>query len=505
MCSVSAYAEQVPGVVIDHRYASTRQYIGSPSIVIAPNGDYVASHDFFGPGASEATSTITRTYISKDRGQTWTQTAEFNESEWGGLFVLKGRVYLMSTSKENGRLVIRTSDDDGHSWSGPHYLTEDAGYCPGPLPFVIHDGRIYHAAEYQNGGPWGEFKAFMMWAPINSDLTKASSWSYSNRLPFPVGDNGFTWLEGNAVIAPDGSVLNILRVQGRQKIAILKLYGATLKLQQFADFPGGSTKFVIHFDSVSKLYWTLSNPALPGEPLAVSEPGSVRNTLAVMSSPDLIHWTPRAIVLHHSDARLYGFHYVDWQFDGSDIIVVSRTAFDDDQGGANSYHNANYLTFHRVKSFRRLGTVRLDGSPFTAAEVVSPQQIDRWSIATTKYAADAPSGAYSQPIGQYGNHATALVTRVKTGEAEQHRDWNDIFVVTAGEASLVSGGHLVDGHLIAPGENRGSSIEGGTVKALQPGSVVHIDAQIPHQLIINSGKSTTYFVVKVKVESAAVR
>lgn len=40
---------QVPGVVIDHLPAGTGLFVGSPSIAIWTNGDYVVSHDFFGP------------------------------------------------------------------------------------------------------------------------------------------------------------------------------------------------------------------------------------------------------------------------------------------------------------------------------------------------------------------------------------------------------------------------------------------------------------------------
>ena len=40
----------VPGVIIAHRAASTENYIGSPSLAVLPDGSYVASHDFFGPG-----------------------------------------------------------------------------------------------------------------------------------------------------------------------------------------------------------------------------------------------------------------------------------------------------------------------------------------------------------------------------------------------------------------------------------------------------------------------
>jgi len=31
---------------------------------------------------------------------------------------------------------------------------------------------------------------------------------------------------------------------------------------------------------------------------------------------------------------------------------VSRASFEEAEGGAHDYHDANYLTFHRVKDFR---------------------------------------------------------------------------------------------------------------------------------------------------------
>ncbi len=83
-------------------------------------------------------------------------------------------------------------------------------------------------------------------------------------------------------------------------------------------------------------------------------PGAIRNTLALTTSPDLLHWTVRAILLTHPDVKKHGFQYADWQFDGDDIIAVSRTASDDGLGGANNYHNANFLTFHRWENFREL-------------------------------------------------------------------------------------------------------------------------------------------------------
>lgn len=501
--AITSYAkiDQVPGVVIDHQDVSSRQYIGSPSILIAPNGDYVSTHDLFGPGSPSTTSAEIKVFVSHDRGITWKQTASFREQFWANLFANNGRIYLMGTNAEYGRIVIRTSDDNGQSWSGPRYLTDDSGYHTAPVPMVIRNRRIYRAFEFHPSGPWGSFQAFLMWAPTDSDLTNAASWTFSNRLTFPVGDEGNTWLEGNAVVAPDGSIVDILRVNNLEHAAILKLSDKTLKLDRFVNFTGGAKKFTIRFDRVSKLYWSLVNPAIPGEPLSVSSPGSVRNTLALVSSPDLVHWTPRIIVLHHPDAASYGFQYVDWQFDGPDIILVSRTAFGDSAGMAHSYHDANYFTFHRVSSFRKLHSIKLGGSRFTDAEIASPQQLGKWSSATASEALKRPDGVSSQPIGRYGTHTTAITTRTKTGEAEQHRDWCDVFVAVSGEAELVSGGHLANAHSVSPGESRGDGVTDGITEQLRAGAIVHIDPGIPHQLLLKSGTSFTYFVVKIRSDT----
>ena len=68
------------------------------------------------------------------------------------------------------------------------------------------------------------------------------------------------------------------------------------------------------------------------------------------------HRQIKGIVLHHDDVVKHGFQYMDFQFDGNDIIAVSRTAYDDANGGANNQHNANYLTFHRIHDFRHFKT-----------------------------------------------------------------------------------------------------------------------------------------------------
>ncbi len=49
----------------------------------------------------------------------------------------------------------------------------------------------------------------------------------------------------------------------------------------------------------------------------------------------------------------HGFQYLDWQFEGNDIIALSRTAYDDAEGEAHNQHDANFITFHRIENFRK--------------------------------------------------------------------------------------------------------------------------------------------------------
>ena len=492
--------EMPPGTVIDHQSAESRQYIGSPSIVVAPNGDYVASHDLFGPGSTSTASAVSKVFLSHDRGVTWKQAAEMNDQFWSNLFVHGDRLYLMGTTYEYGRIVIRESRDNGAHWSKAHLLTVDTGYHTAPMPMVTRDGRLYRAFEYHPEGPWGSFQALMLSAPVDADLTDRKSWTMTPRVGFPAGDEGRTWLEGNAVIGPRGDVLDILRVDNRERAAILALHDGKLAVQQFVTMPGGAKKFTIRYDSRSKLYWSLVNPALPGEALSVSTPASVRNTLALVSSPDLQHWTPRSIVMQHADAAYFGFQYVDWQFDGDDILAVVRTSFADEAGNAHTYHDANFMLFQRIARFREAGTVALTGTPFRVAEVEDGTLMKKWTALTLADAQRAPAGVASEPIGLYGNHTTTLTTRTRTGQPEQHRDWFDVFYAVAGHARLVSGGTLTGSTTVADGELRGSGIVGGTSTQVDPGTAIHIDPGVPHQLLIDETEPFTYFVVKVHVD-----
>ncbi len=344
-----------PGVVLDHQPATTQQYIGSPSIAILPDGNYVASHDFFGKGSTQDRSVVSRVFLSSDRGKTWHRTAEFQDQFWSNLFVHGGSLYLMGTTYEYGRIVIRQSKDGGESWSDPSYLTDDTGYHTAPVPVALKDGRIWRGMEYHPPGRWGFFEAFVMSAPVDANLMDAASWSMTERLPFPKAEagEGEHWLEGNILVDRKGELRLLLRVANLEKAAVVRVTGDKLRFERLIPFPGGAKKFTIRYDARTKRYWTLSNPALPQFERSATDPASVRNTLVLMSSKDLLKWNVERTVLSHPDPLHHAFQYVDWQFDGNDLVVASRTAFDDVYGGAHRAHDANFLTFHRVEDFRK--------------------------------------------------------------------------------------------------------------------------------------------------------
>ncbi len=102
------------------------------------------------------------------------------------------------------------------------------------------------------------------------------------------------------------------------------------------------------------------------------------------------------------------------------------------------------------------------------------------------------------PLLKYGNDYTLLVYRNADGQAELHEHESDLYMVVDGEATLVSGGSMVDRTSQSPGEFRGSGISNGESQTLRKGDVVHIAPNIPHQLKVKPGQTFSYFVQKVK-------
>jgi hypothetical protein len=354
-----------PGIVVAHSPASSRAYLGSPSLAELPDGTLVASHDFFGPGT---TFDVGRIYRSSDKGLSWKQSAEIKGMFWSSLFVHAKDLYLIGPNKQDGIIVVRRSKDGGFHWTEPKdsssgFLFADAKYHCAPTPVIEHNGRLWRAFEDVMGpGKWASyFRSVMVSAPTNSDLLSAASWTMSSPIARNEAwlDGKFGgWLEGNAVVAPDHQIVNILRVDYRahpEKAAMIQIStdgrkGSFDLTNGMIDFPGGCKKFVIRPDPKGGGYWALSNYVPEAD--RTNQVDRTRNTLALSFSPNLKNWEVRSILLHHRDMARHGFQYPDWLYDGEDIIALVRTAFDDEEGGAHNQHDANFITFHRWQNFR---------------------------------------------------------------------------------------------------------------------------------------------------------
>lgn len=377
------------GNIIHHLDPASRQYVGSPSIAILSGGTYVASHDVFGPGSREFQSGTTCTYLSEDRGKTWRQSARIEDAFWSSLFVHDGALYLFGLTHHHGQIVIRRSRDQGRSWTVPvcartGRLTEEGLYHTGPMPVLVHQRRIWRAVEDASSGTtWGtRYNPLLLSAPSECDLLDRRNWTFSSMAvqssEWLEGRFG-GWLEGNAVALPDGRVGNLLRVEyppgGRAALTILSPNGRDLEFSPesgFIELPGASTKFAVRQDPGAAGYWTLSNAVPPRHSAAKDNHAAIRNTLALFWSPDLRSWEIRHVLLYHPDVNRRAFQYVDWLFDGEDIVFVSRTAWDDQYGGAPNEHDANFLTFHRIADFRHLTLTDSFVNPFAADELPQP-------------------------------------------------------------------------------------------------------------------------------------
>ena len=86
--------------------------------------------------------------------------------------------------------------------------------------------------------------------------------------------------------------------------------------------------------------------------------------------------------------------------------------------------------------------------------------------------------------------------RTGPGQVELHDKETDVFYITDGEATFVTGGKMVGGHVTRPGQWMGTDITGGEARHLSKGDVIVIRAGSPHWFK-EVPHSVSYFVVKV--------
>jgi mannose-6-phosphate isomerase-like protein (cupin superfamily) len=107
------------------------------------------------------------------------------------------------------------------------------------------------------------------------------------------------------------------------------------------------------------------------------------------------------------------------------------------------------------------------------------------------------TGSASATLVDYGSYKLQLSVRTQSGGAEVHAHWDDVMMVEAGSATLVTGGTVIDGTTDANGETHGQKIDGGQTQTLAAGDMVTIRAGTPHQILLAAGTVYEAMVVKV--------
>ncbi|MGO8759521.1 MAG: hypothetical protein ACLQG3_15485 [Terracidiphilus sp.] len=146
-----------------------------------------------------------------------------------------------------------------------------------------------------------------------------------------------------------------------------------------------------------------------------------------------------------------------------------------------------------------------------ALDAIGPQPVreknpvDHWSPAVLmeraaylRKLAKHGDGSASETLKEFPQHCAMLSFRSRDGEAEVHERFADLFCVLAGKATLVTGGVVAGARTAAPGETRGSSIEGGARQALRAGDVAHVPAGTPHQMLVKHDDTITCLVMKIQ-------
>jgi hypothetical protein len=130
------------------------------------------------------------------------------------------------------------------------------------------------------------------------------------------------------------------------------------------------------------------------------------------------------------------------------------------------------------------------------ARYLSQAELLNQATALLAKARTDPGGMADITLATYPGHSVWMVARTKTGQVEVHRKNADNMVVLDGEATVVTGGTIVDGKDTSPDEVRGNKMDGGVLHVMHKGDTLHIDANVPHQTIVAPGKTISIYIVK---------
>lgn len=363
----------VIGTVVNYLHPDDKVYsfsgnsLCSPDLLIHPDGYWLSTMDVYGTGTPK---NFTMIFRSDDKGETWHYVSELMPCFWSRMFLHKGDIYMIACSTSYGDLLIGKSTDGGKTFCTPTVIMRASGgrngvpgFHKNPQNIVVYNGRIYETIEWGN---WDqeEYKhaAMVMSCSVDDDLMVAENWHLTPPVKYSSDWEGVAvgktleTIEGTLCVAPDGDLYNVMRYNigdGKPSYGLVLSYkvntedpDAPLQYSHAIKYPCNLSKFMIKRDEVSGLYYSI------GSRIDCEERIGHRNLLSLMVSEDMENWDVKMDIIDRrcDDHDKVGFQYVDFHFEGDDIVFLCRTAMNN----AQSFHNTNYQTFHRIKNFRNI-------------------------------------------------------------------------------------------------------------------------------------------------------
>ncbi len=336
----------------------------SPAILVSESADgtkvLYAAHEISRLKNHKETATVTCLKQSTDNGESWRTLAMVADMRWASLFEWKGCIYLMGNCSGSGCCMIAEWTPEKAQLRSASLGIASMGSAP--CAVAMANGRIYRA-----------YNGAVLSAPDNADLLDGSVWTVSNsphdlltraeyeRLTGTVTDpTKRFWLEeGNIVVGPDNTLYAMYRLDatptwGYAAIFQLSADGTTLSVIESCNsvipFPSNQSKFMIKRDPKTGLYLTFVS-------LPTAEFTHQRNVLGLAASADLLHWrtvetllVDRQMMNTRQSIYAHAFQYVDFDFDGDDIILIVREAV----GDTCVYHDGISVTLYTVSDYQKL-------------------------------------------------------------------------------------------------------------------------------------------------------
>jgi len=322
-------------------------------------------------------------------------------------------VYVLGQARD---LTIVRSTDGGETWSAAVRLSDGQVWHQAPCNVHYADGRVYLVMERVTDPGFKEWPVSLMApvvmsAPVDADLTKRESWTFSNELTFneavrqagpphligtpffrygnTVSEAGVSrpmapigWLETNIVQFTDpghvwfdasqrtfhlwmrshtgtsnlACIAKAVESKDRKTITVSLERAPSGEPMLYVPCPGGHMKFHIVYDAKTSLFWLISSQStdsmtrpdrLPRE--RYNLPNNERHRLALHFSKNCIDWCYAGMIAVGGSPR-QARHYASAVIDGEDLHVLSRSG---DERAATA-HDGNMITFHTVRNFRAL-------------------------------------------------------------------------------------------------------------------------------------------------------